>query len=66
MGAAKEFFHFPWVTTNAIVSGFAPIIKFDGTDGAQSAFVAKNEVNSFVLDVAIGFVAVLVTDFMTK
>ncbi len=64
-GAAEEFFHILGVTTD-VVAGFGAVVKLDGADGAESAFVAKHEVNSLILDKTVGFVAVLAADFVTQ
>ena len=64
-GAAEEFFHILGVATD-VVAGFGAVVELDGADGAESAFVAKHEVNSLILDKTVGFVAVLAADFVAQ
>ena len=64
-GAAEEFFHVLGVATD-VVAGFGAVVELDGADGAESAFVAKHEVNSLILDKTVGFVAVLAADFVAQ
>ena len=50
--AAEEFFHVFGVT--------------DGANWTESAFVAKDEIDSFIVDVAVSFAAVLAADFVVE
>jgi len=42
------------------------IFEFNGADGAKGTFVAEDEVNGFVVDEAVGGVAILDADFVTE
>lgn len=66
MCALEELFHVLRVATEGMVGFVAAVIKFDGADGAQGALITKDKINSFILNEAIGFVAILATDFMIK
>lgn len=64
-GATEEFLHVFRVTTD-VVFGFCAVVEFDCADGADGAFIAKNEVNSLILNKTVSFVAVLVADLVTQ
>lgn len=42
------------------------VFEFDGTDGAEGAFVAEDEIDGFIFDEAIGGAAVLKSDFVAE
>ena len=63
--AAEEFFHVFGVTAGGMICCGA-IVEFDGANWTESAFVAKHEVNSLILDKTVGFVAVLAADFVVE
>ncbi len=64
-GTAEEFFHVFGVATD-VVFGLGAIIEFDGADGAEGAFVAKDEVDCLIFDKTVGFVAVLAAYFVAQ
>lgn len=64
-GTAEEFFHILRVAAD-IVFGLGAVVEFDGADGAKGAFVAEDEVNGFIFDKTVGFVAVLAADFVAE
>lgn len=63
--AAEELFHVFGVTAD-VVFGLGAVVKLDGADGTKRALITKDEVNSFVFDKTVGFVAVLAADFVAK
>lgn len=66
MGTLEEFFHIFRVAAEAVVFGVSIIIKFNGTNWSQSAFVAKDKVDSFLVNEAISFLAILVADLVAE
>lgn len=44
----------------------AAVIDFDGTNWANGAFVAEDEIGGFIFDVAIGFGAALAADLVAE
>lgn len=65
VGTTEEFFHVFGVAAD-VVFGLCTVVKFDGANGAQGAFVAKHEVDGLVFDKTVGFMAVLAADFVTQ
>lgn len=65
VGAAEELFHIFRVVARGFVFVGA-VVELDGADGAQGTFVTEDEIDGFVVDEAIGFVAILEADFMTE
>lgn len=63
--AAEEFFHVFGVTAGGMICCGA-IVEFDGANWTESAFVAKDEIDSFIVDVAVSFAAVLAADFVVE
>ena len=63
--AAEEFFHVLGVATD-VVAGFGTVVELDSANGTESAFVAKDEIDSFIVDVAVSFAAVLAADFVVE
>lgn len=66
MCALEELFHVLWIATERMVGFVAAVVEFDGADGTQGALIAEDEINGFILDEAIGFVAILATDFVIE
>lgn len=66
MGAAEEFFHIFGATTGIFVVGIDTVFELDGADGAERTLVAEDEIDGFVFDEAVSFVAVLEADFVTE
>ncbi len=46
--------------------GIDAVFELDGADGAERTLVAEDEIDGFILDEAVSFVAVLETDFVAK
>jgi len=66
VSAAEEFFHIARVAAGVVDIAMNAIFEFDGADGAKGAFVAKNEIDGFVVDEAVGGVAILDANFVTE
>lgn len=66
MSAAEEFAHFFGCAARSFGVAFDAVFEFDGTDGAEGAFVTEDEIDGFVLNVFIGGVAVLDANFVTQ
>ncbi len=67
MSALEEFFHiFGAAAGDAFAASVGTFVDFDGADGAESTFVAENEVDCAVFDKTISFVAVLAADLVAK
>ncbi len=66
MGATKKFFHIFGVATGVVLIVLFLVIDFNGTDWTESTFIAKNEVDGFVLDKTVSFVTTLGANFVAK
>ncbi len=66
MGAAKELFHILRIAAGVFFVVFLFVIKLNGTDRAESAFVAKDKVDGLVFDKAISLVTTLGANFVAE
>lgn len=66
VGATEKFFHVVGVATGVGHVVVDAIFEFDGTDGAESALIAEDEVDGLVVDEAVSGVAVLGADFVAE
>lgn len=62
---AKEFFHILRVAAD-VVFRFCTVVELDGADGAQGTFVTEDEVDGFVFNETVSFVAILAADFVAQ
>lgn len=61
----EELFHVFRVATGVVLVVFA-VVDLDGTDGAESAFIAKDEIDGFVFDKEGSGIAVARADFVAE
>lgn len=66
VGAFEKLFHVLGIAAGVFFVIFFFFVDFDGTDGAESALVAEDKIDSFVLDETVGFVATLGADFVAE
>lgn len=66
VGAFEELFHVFGVAAGVFFVIFFFFVDFDGADGAKGALVAEDEIDGFVLDETVGFVAALGADFVAE
>lgn len=66
MGAAEEFFHVVRIAARVFGIVLDAFFELDRADGAKTAFVAKDEIDGFVINEAVGGVAVLGADFVAE
>ncbi len=66
VGAAEEFFHIAGVAAGVFGVVLDAIFELDGANGAKGAFIAEDEIDGFVVDKAVGGIAVLGADFVAK
>lgn len=66
VGALEEFFHVAGVAAWLVLIVADTVFELDGADGAKRALIAEDEVDGFVVDEAVGGVAVLGADFVAE
>lgn len=66
MCALEELLHVFWVAAKGMVGLVATVVEFDGANRAQSALIAKDEVDGFIFDETVGLVAILATNFVIE
>lgn len=67
VSAAEEFLHIFGVAAGGFVGiTMGAVVDLNGADGAHSGFITENEVNVFVFDKTIGFIAILGADLMAQ
>lgn len=66
VGALEEFFHVAGVAAWLVLVVADTVFKLDGAEGAKRAFITEDEVDGFVVNEAVGGVAVLGADFVAE
>lgn len=66
MGTAEEFFHIVRVAAGVFDVVFDTIFEFDGADGTKAFLIAKDKINTFVVNKFISSVTILYANFVTE